>query len=230
MRFSIRSLFTVVILVAFTCGWFSTWRQVDRERTRYAQQLHFLREELARAKEQLQDLARQRMPDRTRSFWEAELDGTNLTGMTIRSSSNAFQSASFRSCKLDNATLAGGVASFQLANFNAANLSYANLSGADASFQGATFVGAELTGAKLAGGPGSFQGASFEDAILVGATLDGNFQAVNISGVKLQGADISALECENLASCYFDRPPTYNAKTKFPAGFDPKVHLWIRGE
>jgi len=228
MKFSIRSLFTVVILIALTCGWFSTWLRIDRDRARYEQQLHYAREELARAKDQLRDLERPKKPDLTRSFWEADLDGSTLTGMTILSNSNAFQRASFRGCGLENASLAGGGSSFQFASFNAANLTQATLSGAGSSFQGTTFVGADLTGAKLTGGPASFQGASFEDAIMIGTTLEGNFQGANISGVRLQGADISAVECDNLASCYFDRPPTYDAKTKFPVGFDPAKYLWTR--
>ena len=82
------------------------------------------------------------------------------------------------------------------------NLAQARLTGGDASFQGSTFVRAELTGATLAGGPSSFQNASFEDAIMVGAKLVGSFQATNISGANLQGADISAIDRADLASCY----------------------------
>jgi uncharacterized protein YjbI with pentapeptide repeats len=131
---------------------------------------------------------------------------------------------------LEKATLQGGVSSFQFACFDDANLSQASLTGGGASFQGSTFVKANLTGATLAGGPSSFQNASFEDAILVGATLVGSFQVANISGAKFQGADISAINCDDLASCYFDTPPSYNAETKFPTGFDPMEQLWQRTE
>ena len=188
--------------------------------------MEYAKEELDRAKDQLRDLRRGKLTDRTRSFWEAELEGSDLTGMAIASNSNAFQLASFRNCKLEFASLKGGTASFQSACFDEANLKGANLSGDTASFQGSTFVSADLTGATLTGGRGSFQGASFEDATMIDTKWVGNFQRVNINAVKLQGADLSAIDSNNLASCYFDLAPTYDAKTKFPTGFDPREHLW----
>jgi hypothetical protein len=87
---------------------------------------------------------------------------------------------------------------------------------------------ADLTGATLTGGGVSFQNATFEKAILIGATLPGNFQLVNFSGARLEGADLSAIAGNNLASCYFKEPPTYDARTKFPAGFDPVERSWRR--
>jgi uncharacterized protein YjbI with pentapeptide repeats len=150
--------------------------------------------------------------------------------MTIASKENVFQRASFRSCRLEGATLEGGDASFQLARFDAAKLARACLTGGGSSFQGSSFVGSDLTGATLAGGAASFQGASFEGAILVGAKLIGNFQSVNISGARLEAADLSAIGREDLASCYFKDPPTYDARTKFPRGFDPAERLWRRVE
>ncbi len=230
LKFSNRTLFGVVVLVALICGWFSTWQRADRERRRHEQRLLYAEQELERARGQVRDLARANRPDLTRSFWEAELEGANLTRMTLTSTSNAFQRASFRNCMLENATLKGGDASFQFACFDDAILAQASLTGGGASFQESTFVRAELTGATLTGGPGSFQSASFEDAILVGAKLVGSFQAANISGAKLQGADISAINCDDLASCYFNSPPTYNAETMFPEGFDPTEQLWRRAE
>jgi uncharacterized protein YjbI with pentapeptide repeats len=230
MRFSLRTLFVVALLVGLMCGWYATWQRVDRDRKRYEQQLQYAEKELLRAKDQLHDLARGKQPDATRPFWEAELAGSQLTGMTIASDNNAFQRASFRNCKLESATLAGGVASFQDSCFDGATLTQANLSGGSASFQASTFLNTDLTGATLTGGPGSFQGASFEGAVLIGAKLLGNFQGANLSGAKLQGADVSALAGKDLASCYFDRPPTYDAQTKFPTDFDPQEHLWRRAE
>ena len=91
-----------------------------------------------------------------------------------------------------------------------------------------SFVEADLTGATLTGGGASFQNATFEKAILIGATLSGNFQLVNFSGARLEGADLSAIAGNNLASCYFKEPPTYDARTKFPAGFDPVERSWRR--
>jgi uncharacterized protein YjbI with pentapeptide repeats len=85
-------------------------------------------------------------------------------------------------------------------------------------------------GATIVGGGASFQKATFEGAILIDATLSGNFQLVNISGARLEGADLSAIARDNLASCYFKDPPTYDARTKFPPGFDPAERAWRRIE
>ncbi|MEI8022229.1 MAG: pentapeptide repeat-containing protein, partial [Schlesneria sp.] len=66
--------------------------------------------------------------------------------------------------------------------------------------------------------------------ILIGAKVSGNFQSVNFSGAKFEGADLSAIDRDNLASCYFKELPMYDARTKFPPGFDPVEHLWRRAE
>ena len=66
----------------------------------------------------------------------------------------------------------------------------------------------------------------FRDATLIGTRLSGNFQAVNFSGAKLEAADLSAIARDDLASCYFKEPPTYDEKTKFPTGFDPAERSW----
>jgi uncharacterized protein YjbI with pentapeptide repeats len=150
--------------------------------------------------------------------------------MTIASRENAFQRASFRGCCLEGATLIGGDASFQLARFDAAKLARASLKGGGSSFQMSSFVGADLTSATLAGGGASFQGASFEGAILVGAKLIGDFEGVNISGARFEAADLSAIGRDDLAGCYFKEPPTYDAGTKFPPGFDPAERSWRRVE
>ena len=91
-------------------------------------------------------------------------------------------------------------------------------------FQLASFVNADLTGAVLTGGGSSFQGSTFEGSKLVGARLlcsGASFQAVDVTGANFRGADISTLEAESLKSCYFQSPPRYDGKTKFPVGFDP---------
>jgi uncharacterized protein YjbI with pentapeptide repeats len=220
----------LVLLVALALDWVSSQRRVDRERRQQEQRLRYAEEELRRARDELQAQMRGPRPDRARSFWEADLESSNLTGMTIASNENAFQRASFRKCRLEDATLQGGDASFQLARFDAAKLARACLNGGAASFQASSFVGADLTGATLTGGPVSFQSASFEEAILVGAKLSGNFQSVNISGARFEAADLSAIARGNLASCYFKEPPTYDARTKFPPGFDPVECSWRRAE
>ncbi len=224
MRFSIQSLLTIILVVALLCGWISTLQSIDRIRKRYEQQLEYSNGELVRSKEQLQYLQRGKRPDRNRFFWEAELEGSNLAGMTIASDGNAFQLASFRACNLEGARLRGGTASFQRASFDEAKLKGAALSGEGAS--GATFVGADLTGATLSGGWGAFADASFENAILVEAKWAGSFERANISGVKFEGADLSAIVADNLISCYFDVPPVYDSRTKFPSGFEPTQHRW----
>lgn len=226
MKYSLRSLFTLALLVGLTCAWLSTLRSLALVRSQHMQQLMYAKEELERTKVQLKDLRRGKQADRTRSFWEAELEGSDLEGMKIASDNNAFQRASFRNCKLARSNLKGGVASFQLACFDGANLKEASLSGDFASFQGSTFVGAELTGATLTGGSSSFQRASFEDATLVNAKWIGDFQGANISGAKFQGANLSAVDAIHLTTCYFDRPPTYNSKTIFPIGFSARDQLW----
>jgi uncharacterized protein YjbI with pentapeptide repeats len=216
--------------MALALGWLSSLQRAERERHRQQQLFNYAEWEIRRARDQLQDQTRGPRPDRSRSFWEADLEGSNLAGMTIASNSNAFQRASFRDCHLEGATLVGGGSSFQFARFDAANLSRAHLKGGNASFQWSSFVGANLSGATLSGGPVSFQLASFEDAILTGAALSGNFQGANISGARLEAADLSAIPPDNLASCYFKTPPTYDARTKFPPGFDPVEHSWSRVE
>ena len=236
-RFSIRGLFFLILLVALLLGWVSSEQRVkqeqqraDRERRMQEQRLRYAELEFERARDELRDQQRGPRPDRARSFWEADLEGSNLAGMTIASDSNAFQRASFRKCRLEGAKLEGGDASFQFARFDAAKLARAYLKGGVASFQESSFVGADLTGATLIGGSASFQNASFEEAILIGAKLSGNFQVVNISGARLEAADLSAIARDNLASCYFKEPPTYDARTKFPPGFDPVERSWRRVE
>ena len=45
--------------------------------------LRYAEEELRRARDELRDQLRGLRPDRARSFWEADLEGSNLAGMTI---------------------------------------------------------------------------------------------------------------------------------------------------
>ena len=229
-RFSVLGLIFLILLIALGLGWFASQRSAGRERRRHDQRLRYAEEELRRAKDELKDQIRGPRPDRARSFWEADLEGSNLAGMTIASKENAFQRASFRDCRLEGATLEGGDSSFQFARFDAAKLARARLIGGVSSFQMASFVEADLTGATLAGGPASFQGASFERAILVGAKLIGNFQSANISGARFEAADLSAIRRDDLAGCYFKEPPTYDARSKLPPGFDPVERLWKRVE
>ncbi len=122
--------------------------------------------------------------------------------------------------------LGGDSAAFQFARFDGANLSEATLTGGGASFQASTFVGADLTGSVLSGGAMSFQSASFESANLRGARLSGSFQVANIDSAHFEGADLSAISSEDLASCLFAKPPTFDESTIFPSGFDPVRNMW----
>lgn len=227
-RLNIREPFLVILLITLGSGWISSVQRVDRKRRLQEKHLLYTEEELRRAMDELRAQKRGTVPDRTRSFWEADLEGSDLRGMTIASNSNAFQGACFRKCKLEEVKLEGGGSSFHGAHFDQAVLVRANLKGGVASFQEATFHGANLTDATLVGGLGSFQGASFEDAILIGATMSGNFQNANLSGARLQNANLVAIDCANLARCYFKVPPSYDSRTSFPVGFDPEEHLWQR--
>lgn len=227
-RFTVRDLFLLIVLVSVILAWISSEQRGEQRRRIQEQQVHYAQQELERARDQLRDQARPRDRDRNRSFWEADLEDSNLAGMTIASNQNAFQRASFKNCRLEDATLQGGTASFQVSRFDGAKLNRARLIGEAASFQMASFVGADLTGAALIGESASFQSATFEGATLIGATLSGNFQTANISGAKFEDADLSAIDASNLGSCYFNDPPTYNAHTKFPTGFNPAERLWRR--
>ena len=226
-QFTTRTVMMVTLLLAVMLGWRSSVRRGELQMAQQANRLAYAEQELARARDELQDRVRVK-PDRSRALWMAALDGANLSGMTIASPTNPFQRASFKDCNLENATLQGGTSSFQLAQFDGADLIKATLTGGDCAFQNATFVGADLTGAVLTGGGVSFQASSFENATLIGARLTGSFQGANISGAHVEGADLSALDGNSLASCYFKDPPTYDGQTKFPAGFAPPAQLWRR--
>ena len=227
LRFTIRTVLMLMLLVGLLLGWNSSVRRANRQLTQQANQMRYAEQELERARDELDNRLRPRS-DKTRVFAGVGLDGAHLSGVTIASSSNAFQWASFKGCNLKDATLQGGGSAFQFARFDNSNLANAILMGGAASFQEATFVGADLTGAVLTGGGASFQGSSFENASLVRTRLVGSFQLVNISGAHFEGADLSALNSESLASCYFKEAPTYDGQTQFPAGFDPESQLWLR--
>lgn len=224
MRFSVRGLCVSFLFAAVIGGWYSSLRRFNSERRYLENCLRYAERELGRATDQLSDLPR---PNRTERLI---LEGSNLADSTIASPRNAFQKASFCECLLENATLEGGGASFQLARFDDAKLRRAKLKGGVASFQCASLVNADLTGAELSGEGSSFDGANFEKAILINAKLLGSFQGVNISGAKLAGADLTSINSETLAGWYFKVPPTYDAKTKFPAGFDPVKYFWRKTE
>jgi uncharacterized protein YjbI with pentapeptide repeats len=226
-RFTVRGLLILTLLVAMLLGWRSSLQDAKRQLVRQESRLRYAEQELERARDELKDRDRPKQTAR-RLFWQAELDGAYLRGVTIASPENVFQGASLTNCDLQSAMLEGGGAAFQGAHFDGSNLTNAKLTGGGASFQQATFVACDLTGAVLSGAGSSFQVSSFENATLVGTRLAGSFQLVNISGAHFEGADLTALDRQSLESCYFKDAPTYNTQTQFPAGFDPAANAWRR--
>lgn len=225
-RISIRGMITLICVMAVVLAWLGNEMRLDALIRNYRRQAEYAMAELRRAQVELAQSQRAKRVDRSRPFWEMDLEGTKLAGMTLKIPANSFQRASFRKCDLRKATLEGGAAAFQLAKFDGARLSEAILTGGGASFQASTFVGADLSGAVLSGGSTSFQTASFESANLTGAKLSGSFQSANIDSARFEGADLSAIASQDLASCIFSNPPTYDDKTLFPQGFDPANNEW----
>lgn len=237
--FSLRTLLGVMLLAAILFGWYASTKRYRLHIVRLQNRLTYAEEELDRAKDRAKTEERRAAGsyrDATRLFYYAKLDGISLRGTTLTGSISSFQGTSFQDCDLQKAKLSGTSSSFQGARFDRGKLAGSQLTGGGAAFQLASFASADLTGAILTGGPGSFQGATFEEARLESATirLTGDnftaFQGVNISGVQLQGADLSALHAEALRSCYFRIPPTYDGQTQLPAGFDAAAQGWQRVE
>ena len=167
-----------------------------------------------------------------RAFSDASFTDVNLSGASLEGGASAFQKASFGKATLTKAVLTGGVAAFPRAAFDGADLSNAQLTGGASSFQRASFVKANLTDAVLSGEGPAFQVASFEDANLTRAAFRCNsgtaFQGMRIHGTTFFDADLTSIDCRSLLSCVFaaDRPPKYNAGTRFPVGFDSTKSGW----
>lgn len=227
LQFTVRGLLVLMLLVALALAWRSSLERAERKMAEQENRLQFAEEELQRARDELFAQSR-RARDNSRVLWAPDLEGINLRGVTIASQENAFQRAYFSHCNLENAVLQGGDSAFQQARFDGAKLIQAQLKGGNASFQSASFVSADLAGAVLEGVGSAFQRSSFENANLSAARLAGSFQVVNISGACFAGADLSALNSSDLASCYFKDPPIYDEQTRFPTGFDPQARRWRR--
>ena len=233
-QFTIRTALVATAFAALILGWVSSMQRA--ERSQRALMLRAMRAEgqllmdRSRARFQEFDGARYTtLPPRT--LERVKLEGMNLRDITIAGGATAFYRASFNDSDLENATLSGGGSSFQRAQFNNARLIDARLTGGGSSFQLASFDNADLSGAVLTGSFGSFQGASFAAAKFQGTQFQGSevaFHAVNIDGAQFQGADLTALKRGDLESCYFQTPPTYDAQTRFPEGFDPLLNSWKR--
>lgn len=229
-RISVRGMFVLILILSVILAWVGNEMRFAAVIRSQMRTLKFAQSELERAEQELARLRQGKRPDRTRPFWETDLEGTNLAGMTLKIPSNSFQKASFRNCDLKGATLEGAGSAFQLSRFDGANLAGATLTGGGAAFQRSSFVGADLTGAILTGGAASFQSATFASANLKGAKLTGSFQVSTIDSARFEGADLSGIASQDLASCIFETSPSYDAKTVFPAGFDPVANMWRKVE
>lgn len=100
-----------------------------------------------------------------------------------------------------------------------AGLQYAHLEGADlfgAHLEGASMIWARLEGAKLFGA--HLEGANLIGAHLEGANLDfASLTGAKLHGVHLEGVDLTITSLDD----HYDGSPIYDAKTRFPAGYDP---------
>lgn len=233
-RFTIREILLLTLLIAVAFGW-----QHSSERS--ARQLRDLHRRIMHSKAAADyDESREEVQSRKApSVWKKglnqkfsylTLDGVNLQGVSINGGDQSFQSAALVNCNLSGTTLVGA---FQGARFDGSNLAGAKLSGGASSFQMSSFADVDLTGATLQGGASSFQGSSFAGANLTDATIicsGSSFQAVKLDGAKFQGADLSRLDRNSLDSCYFQEPPTYDEKTRFPPEFDPVEAGWKQEE
>ena len=226
LRFRLRTVLVCMAFIALVVGWYTS---MERERTRSARLLRQLMNAqsqigLAESRAELQtNVTSGGNPPAKGVLSRARFEGVNLRDVVIQGSTSAFQKTVFDKSDLSNASLTGGGASFQGASFNKAILTNAKLVGAGSSFQLATFEGADLSGAALTG---NLQGVSLQNAKCIGARINGSFQGANIDAAQFQNADLSAIRGEDLASCYYKTPPTYDANTKFPDRFDPIEYGW----
>jgi uncharacterized protein YjbI with pentapeptide repeats len=122
----------------------------------------------------------------------------DLTGANLRW-------ADFDGARLDDTTLRR--ADLRGAILRRAVLKRADLTGAD--LRGAEMAGATLAGAILRGA--SLRGANLKDANLRAASLGD----VDLSGANLVGANLTGVDLTQAR---------YDAKTEWPAGFDPQWH------
>jgi uncharacterized protein YjbI with pentapeptide repeats len=226
-QFTIRAVLVAIAFLALVLGWYSAVQRAEVTIRRLSMRAMHAEAELRARKlnDRFQDREAQR---NKRVLSRANLEGVNLRNTSIAVGASAFQRACFNHSDLESASLTGGASSFQYAQFDNANLVNATLTGGGASFSLASFDNANLSGAVLTG---QFQGASFAGAKLIGTQFRGSelsFQAVNIDGAQFEGADLSAIRRYDLESCFFQTPPTYDEKTRFPEGFDPVVQLWTR--
>ena len=231
LRFTLRDALAATLILALALGGYVYHRQAQSEYAQLARRVNYDEAEADYGKSRhatFNEAKRRRHTEASRTLFAVDFSGSNLKGVSITGPDIAFQLAIFNDANLENARLAG---SFQGAQFKNANLAGARLTGGGGSFQGSSFKGANLTGATLTGGGSSFQASTFQRANLTGARIlcsGTSFQAVNIDAANFQAADLSTIDPGALASCHFKAPPTYDEKTRFPAGFDPQEQGWNR--
>lgn len=235
-RFKLRTVLFGITFVAILVGWYTS---LTREQARSEREVREVTDKLSQKLRTVQTEERMtglRGPTQNqmmrmrydRSLEHGELvepnfEKADLRGFVIQAGEKAFERTNFDGSNLRDATLTGGDASFQGASFKFAKLNNSNLTGGDSSFKLAVFEYADLSGAVL---KGDFQGALFKSANCTGATIIGSLNGANIDGAQFEDADLTGIGSNGLKSCYFGTPPSYNANTKFPVGFDPKELGW----
>lgn len=128
-------------------------------------------------------------------FYQCRVNGASFAGMKI-------QDASFRMCDLSNANMKGVVLG--------PNVRFFRVTLNEADFAGADLAGAEIDSV-------NFRGADFRDAKNIRSIRRSNFQRAD-----LRGADFSKVPQPFIEMEWDDA--VYDAKTKFPAGFDPQAN------
>ncbi|MBA4107446.1 MAG: hypothetical protein C0485_17050 [Pirellula sp.] len=233
-RFSIRELLLLTLLIAAALGWRHSSERSARQLRDLQRRIMHAHTAILSDKMRENTLPKNKQPASRKGldqkFSDLTLDGVNLQGVSINGDDQLFQRATLVNCNLSGTTLAG---SFQCARFDGSNLAGAKLRGGGSSFQLSSFADVDLIGATLQGGGSSFQGSSFAGADLTDATIicsGTSFQAVKVDGANFQGADLSRLDHGSLESCYFQEPPTYDERTRFPVDFDPVEAGWKRKE
>jgi uncharacterized protein YjbI with pentapeptide repeats len=254
-RFTIRDVLLAMVILALALGWHRSSRDANARLRQMEQRMLGLRMQAGYDEDRADFAADAEERTSKGSVLHAvDLKGSVLRGVSISMpQENAFQLTVFSGCDLSKASLIAGTSSFQVARFDDAKLNQATLKGDSAAFQHASFQRADLSEAKLTGGGGAFQAATFAEANLSGAVLkggDGSFQMASFAGANLSGArlvggdasfggmdidgaqflgtDLSGLDADDLGTCHFDTPPTYDDATRFPAGFDPALAGWKR--
>jgi uncharacterized protein YjbI with pentapeptide repeats len=131
-------------------------------------------------------------PKMSGHYHQSRLNGTNFQGMK-------FAHAEFEQCDLADANMKGAIF------------------GAGTKFYRCTLNGADLQGADFAGA--TIDSVNFRGADLRNVKGLRNVQKVNFQRADLRGADLSKIR-QPLVEIEWD-DAIYDAKTKFPAGFNP---------